>query len=322
MVKASALGPRALADLSQVKAKDKDTTASKKQKLSTIDKQALQWIERHLVEKPRIILLTKGYLEAGMVKDSTSLKKEPDCFHYTYTNFKQIKKEFLAQVIVEVGRHHGLTTEVVDAVDAASKHSIRQMAAYFFGVEDGTRIPRPCLDRRIMWKFLFKRGEELGQRWKTFKGTVLREDMSLNWQTHGCYSFEWQDEQVIQINHVSGAMVKDAPVNITPKWKLDSNYHDLLAGVSLGMISPRLREFFPDSETTFAMYDNTRLDQLAKDIAKNIQDEDRLNGASSSDALVLQTAKNNVKEKAKERRPAPPLERLGVALVIAPPATQ
>ena len=107
------------------------------------------------------------------------------------------------------------------------------------------------------------------------------------------------------------------PVNITPKWKLDSNYHDLLAGVSLGMISPRLREFFSDSEATFASYDNARLDQLAKDIHKKILQEEMPTASASS--LVLHTAKDQVKEKAKQRRPAPPKERLGVALVI--PAT-
>jgi len=316
MVKASPLGPKARESLSSIKNGGKDTKAAQKQKLSTIDKQALQWIDNHLVDNPQLILLTKGYLEAGMVKDTSASKKEPDTFHYTYTTFKQIKKEFLAQVIVQVGKHHGLTTQVVDAVDACNKHAIRQMAAYFFGVEDGTRIPRPCLEKKVMWKFLFKRGDELGQRWKNFKGTILREDMSLNWQTHGCFNFEWQDEQVTLIKHVSGASVQEPPVKITPSWKLDSNYHDLLAGVSLGMISPRLREFFPDSEPTFAKYENSRLDQLAKDIQKDILEERLLTGSSSSDGVVLHTAKDKEKEKAKQRRPAPPIERLGVALVI------
>jgi len=288
--------------------------------LSTIDKQAVTWIWNHLVANPAIILITKAHLEAGLITNKRA-DEEDAYFHKTYTIFKHIKKEFLAKVIAYAGKAYGITEEVVDAMDNRSRHAVRQVAAYFFGVDDGTRIPRPCLEKAVMWKFLLSRGQQLGERWKTFKGSVLREDMSLNWQTHGCFHFSWGQNTVSQIQHSSGAIADNLPVNITPAWKLDNNYHDLLAGVSLGMISPRLREFFDDDAEFFASYSQERMNDLAKKIKDDIQAQRDAQGEKAASLNVLHSAKAAVKERAQGRRPPPAAEKLGVPLTIPAQST-
>ena len=58
---------------------------------------------------------------------------------------------------------HGITEEIVDAMDNSSRYAVRQVAAYFFGFDDGTRIPRACLEKAVMWKLLLARGKEFGE---------------------------------------------------------------------------------------------------------------------------------------------------------------
>ena len=132
----------------------------------------------------------------------------------------------------------------------------------------------------------------------SFKGTIPREDLSLNWQTHGCFSFTWAQDMVAQIQHTPGAIADNLPVNISPAWKLDNNYHEFLAGVSLGITSPRLREFFPDSSSEiFATYAQEHLNELAT-------------------ANFPHSAQAAIKERAQNRRPPPAAEKLGVPLTI------
>ena len=51
----------------------------------------------------------------------------------------------------------------MDALDNRSRHAVRQVAACFFGFDDGTRIPRACLEKAVMWKLLLARGKEFGK---------------------------------------------------------------------------------------------------------------------------------------------------------------
>eukprot|EP00974_Lingulodinium_polyedra_P095717 9278477-Lingulodinium_polyedra.AAC.1 len=66
-----------------------------------------------------------------------------------------------------------------------------------------------------MKKWLRARGLELGSQWVNFIKTVVRADNTLNWQTVGCFTFRWgENNTVVAIKHVSGEEVTDLPVAI------------------------------------------------------------------------------------------------------------
>ena len=121
-----------------------------------------------------------------------------------------------------------------------------------------------------------------------------------------------------QVTHVSGAVSKGEEVSvISTQWELDSNWHDLLAGVNKGMLKPRLREFFGDIEQ-FASYEPEHLDKLAQECARRVEEATKAANATASAGPVLRTAKLEMQEKARARRP-PPSHALRVPLTAAVP---
>lgn len=164
-----------------------------------------------------------------------------------------------------------------------------------------------------MRAFLVQRGIQLGERWKKFCAENVRDDDSLNWQTSGCFTFTWPAEgKVVSIRHSQGASVSELPVVITSAWKLECNNHDLLAGVSLGMISPRVREFF-DDEVCFRSYEDSSMRNLAAEVSTKVLGD---YNKQDKKGPVLQAAAKARAEKAKTRRQAPPPEKIGVPLQV------
>lgn len=108
-----------------------------------------------------------------------------------YNIFKHIPKYILALMLTT---HCDMTTEDVDCIEyACFAAGVRFLVAFFFGIHDGTAIPRQLDGSKYMLaNFFFKvRHERLGERGQKWRGRrLVKDDFTLDW-TKDCYDITW-----------------------------------------------------------------------------------------------------------------------------------
>ena len=102
--------------------------------------------------------------------------------------------------------------------------------------------------------------------------------------------------------------------HIDQSWGLCDNYSDLAAKLVKNQTSPFIRNMFAADAACFQMFSEAAATTMADECAKEVAE--LLAQAPAADGPVLTSVAADNKRKAKARRPAPPPEALGVALVV------
>jgi len=116
---------------------------------------------------------------------------------------------------------------------------------------------------------------------------------------------------VKEIVHCTGITAEPTDIKITNEWTLESNWFDLAALVSKGMLRPFVREFFGD-EDVWKVYGDEAMDEMAEACNTEV---DQIEAARASGAVLI-SAKAKAKAKARTRRANQPREEFTVPLEV------
>lgn len=225
---------------------------AKARTLSNLERSTLDKIVGYFEENPdRIFEEYVRITEAG----ASSSAKDEDCWNATYVYWKSISKKWLANLIASVGAPHGLTTDVLNEVDAKNADAIRLMCTLFFGVKKEEKFPRPCLVKEVMRDYLLWLGMRLGSRWTDFvsKGGI-KKDHTLDWTKVTPFVLTTdKDGWVASVSHPlisAGEPQKmDDSITIDAKsWQVIHPYCDRGCMLKNKMLSPKILDFFDDAE--------------------------------------------------------------------------
>ena len=157
--------------------------AAKRRRLTDGQKKALEEIQEYLLSNPDSICDTRSNLLnggcCGAVKRPS--RKDKDNFDASKTKiFKQVPKHFLNEQLVA---HARFDSSELDAMDSKDNCVSRKLAAFLFGIVDGTVIPSVLKgDKRLISALLGFRYVDLGSRETLFRTKeVCNEDFTLDW---------------------------------------------------------------------------------------------------------------------------------------------
>merc|ERR1719198_454716 len=284
--------------------------------LDVIHKAGLNWIMDFLQqpENHAKILVTKGWLESGMATHKKQKVADGAYFHATYSSFKQIGKSFMAEVIAKLPDTPFSGTDL-DALDLADTNAVRALRAFFFGVDDDTVLPRPCLRKDVLHEFLLRRGKLLGERWKGFKKHV--KNNCVDWVSASPWQFTWEansdgKEVVKTIKHISGFEAPPDSITITRELVYDKPYNDHLALLTKGKLKPYVREIVGEWPCA-SWFTSEHTKAMAKEIKAEL---DAKQDTSLTGEGFLHSRRDQQKEEAKKKRRPPSRSEFQVPLSL------
>jgi hypothetical protein len=274
-------------------------------------------IERKCIEKmvlyyysnPDCILEKYALLtsETTIVKD-----RNPDEWNSTYVFWRQISKNWLSNLICELGSNHGITTEIMDDIDGDNTDTVREMCTLFFGIKPGEKFPRPLLHKPVMRSYLIWRGSLFGNRWKTFISMGAYIGMGkVDFRKSSPFQFKWNGIKVDKISHDVIQTIVDvsaAKVDIDKTWQSVAPYDELGAQIVSSMFKPLLFDFF-DSELVKVYieqrYGETIMVEKAKELKKQYMEGLKNARALEQTTLTKQADKQKMQrqERAKKNKP-------------------
>ncbi len=237
----------------------KAEASSGKRPLKPVEKVTMGKITNYLQEHPDQILTVWANLENNLIQGGT--KEDRDAgpmWHHTYMFFRKVPKYWYASFLVTEGHFDQGT---IDLIDARDKNSVRSIVIYFYGVPDNWPLPRRCLRKDVLVRFLRARGDLLGKRWTGFHQHI-RDDYSIDWNAAGPFALCWSakndgdaPQQVQRIVYrQNGAEIAATKCTIDTTWVAKNLWDDMNASVESGHSKPLLKEFFADGVFAFGRW--------------------------------------------------------------------
>ena len=152
-------------------------------------KQQYMWICDYLKTNHDQILECKARLEAGPDADSPGSKQDArdrPVFNMTYQTFSKLPNYFIADYFVT---HLGMSSELIDKIEDAKSHQVREMLEFFCGVAEGWKWPPVLKTKTVLVDFLDWMISRLGNRHKNFEDCVT--DGIIDWVALGPFEYKW-----------------------------------------------------------------------------------------------------------------------------------
>lgn len=166
--------------------------------LSNLEQDTLAKIVDYLKANPENI-----YEEfCRLTSKPAETKNDAGYWNETYVYWRSISKAWLSNLIVELAGSAGLTAKVLESVDEKNQDSVRYLCLLFFGIRGEETIPRACLHKVTMRKWLKERGEHLWKRYSTFiSDGGLNKDNTINHMKVPLYKLTFDGEVAIKVSH-------------------------------------------------------------------------------------------------------------------------
>jgi len=108
---------------------ENDNLRRARQRLTPVERSTLKQLNEYLVLNPTRILTATPYITSG-ADIPRNRRNSTESFNSTYTTFKQIRKEFMASVMVLIGSAYGISQQVVDKLDEYNPKAIKRLSRY------------------------------------------------------------------------------------------------------------------------------------------------------------------------------------------------
>lgn len=259
-----------------------------------INRDALVWVvdrlSKNLHEAPRI----QGYMLSAAFAQVGSTDSVTEAWTGNYKVLESLPKTFMVKYLLQRAadlKIGVLTGDVLKQLEIHSTLNIPQLFSMDLQLPLSLAMPSEMQNEAVCMRVCKARGQGCGDRLSLFAnaGGFLTAG-SLNWKTAGCYSFEWEGDNVCTIKHITGVYVpvpSHAPID--KSFVVKDNDGDWKALVEHLPSQHSLSKFFTDAEFLQYMYQPGKnisvLRSLCKDVIETMEKE-RASGEASTEAAA------------------------------------
>lgn len=241
---------------------------------NTSRKAVIDWMDKH----PEQTINLWAQLESGLVAAPSQKNKVSDEWPNSYIYWRQIPKYWMAQIVIDEAKRFGVTTEMLDEVDAADRDAFRRVMHHLFGLNPHHTIPKPLLMKPVMRRWLLARLASLGNRHQNLS-KAIKTDFSVDWARYGAFTFQAGAEGAAPTIHhsVLGQVALPPQLNFGSGegWTILDNHDDDSAKIDCGFTQVYLKNMFQRSgrdKDFWAMF-GAKQQRDAADSARQLFDE-------------------------------------------------
>ena len=303
--------------------------AAKRRKLDEGQRQALEWIQDHLLTYPEKILPEKAALEVSGTSAARTRKSAKTLDTFDPKKFKVVKqlpKYFFHDALVE---DCNFDTAEINLIDSGCKMTgVRFVAGFHYGVWDGTYLPSVLQGKKANIRLWLKvRRQELpGDRIAMFRESgILKDDFTLDFNNFGLWERKWGEKRVESIRYKPLDLSKELSEDvIDTTWQFGGNHLENMTYFVKGKREKKLIDWFDDCDFPKLFTKEVMLQQANRAVAMANAAPGRCLSASGScghsskDPFTLVAFENEKKRKDGQARRVR-IPQKGLAVPICKP---